>query len=294
MVECETCGRYYVPEQSRLWLEYPHQPPWGLTKVQRAVLAHEKCLWDSSPTNVGSAFTIDQSLLSRIRDHGRLPSRAEQAANLTRFVGDYVSRNGEPVRELPDNIHTIIGAVSPESANELAQELVRKLLFTAQAVSPVMVIGLTIEGWERYEDEQQGRFHGNYGFLAMKFDDELDGFIRNVVKPAVKDATGYELKDLRDVSKAGLIDNLMVTTIRDARFVIVDLTHDNRGAYWEAGYAEGLGKPVVYICNREKFEDSGTHFDTNHYTTVLWMQNDVDSFRQELAATLRRSLADIP
>ena len=41
--------------------------------------------------------------------------------------------------------------------------------------------------------------------------------------------------------------------IRDAAFVLVDLTHDNPGAYWEGGYAEGLGKPVIYICEASKF-----------------------------------------
>ena len=157
------------------------------------------------------------------------------------------------------------------------------------------VVNLTLEGWERYEAEQRGRFQGDYGFLVMQFDDELDVFVRDIVKPAVNDATGYELVDLRDVSKAGLIDNLMVTTIRDAKFVIVDLTHDNRGAYWEAGYAEGLGRPVVYICNKKKFNDGkGTHFDTNHYTTVQWSMDDADSFQQELKATLRRSLVVSP
>ena len=113
----------------------------------------------------------------------------------------------------------------------------------------------------------------------------------DVVKPTVKEATGYDLVDLSDLSKAGLIDNLIVTQIRDSRFVIADLTDDNRGAYWEAGYAEGLGKPVIYICKKEKFDDGkGTHFDTNHYTTVLWSTNDKDAVRQELAATVRRSL----
>ena len=32
--------------------------------------------------------------------------------------------------------------------------------------------------------------------------------------------------------------------IQGALFVIADLTHENRGAYWEAGYAEGLSKTV--------------------------------------------------
>ena len=44
----------------------------------------------------------------------------------------------------------------------------------------------------------------------------------------------------------------------------------NQGAYWEAGYAEGLRKPVIYTCKKSVFETEGTHFDTNHRVHVLW------------------------
>ena len=82
----------------------------------------------------------------------------------------------------------------------------------------------------------------------------------------------------------------MRVQIRDSAFVIVDLTHANPGAYWEAGYAEGLGKPVIYICEKAKFEKDSTHFDTNHCTTIPWTKGDGEGFRKELIATLRRSL----
>ena len=124
----------------------------------------------------------------------------------------------------------------------------------------------------------------------MKFGDpDLDPFVNNVIKPAVKEI-GYDLVDMRDVARAGVIDNIMRTQIGDSAFVIVDLTHDNSGAYWEAGYAEGLGKPDVYICERAKFEEASTHFDTNHCTTIPWSKDDPEQFRNELIATLRRSL----
>ena len=112
----------------------------------------------------------------------------------------------------------------------------------------------------------------------------------DVVKPTVKTATGYDLIEMRDVATAGVIDNIMRTRIREAKFVIVDLTHGNQGAYWEAGYAEGLGKPVIYICEKTIFDTEKTHFDTNHCTTVPWSRDDDDCFKQQLAATLRRSL----
>ena len=94
--------------------------------------------------------------------------------------------------------------------------------------------------------------------------------------------------------RAGVIDNIMRIQIRDSAFVIADLTHDNYGAYWEAGYAEGLGKPVIYICEKTKFDEKKTHFDTNHCTTILWSEDDPEGFGKELIATLRRSLNHLP
>ena len=155
-------------------------------------------------------------------------------------------------------------------------------------------IDLSLEGWERYEEEKRGKFQGDYGFIAMPFEEpDLEAFVQGTVKPAVKDGTGYDLVDLRDVARAGVIDNIMRNRIRDAAFVIADLTHDNSGAYWEAGYAEGLGKPVIYICEKAKFKEESTHFDTNHCMTVPWCQDDPDSFLEKLIATIRRSLEPV-
>jgi hypothetical protein len=154
----------------------------------------------------------------------------------------------------------------------------------------IMNIDLTLPGWTEYEKEQRGLTSGGYGFIAMKFGDAiLDPFVSDVVKPAVS-TLGYELVDMRDVAEAGVIDNVMRARIRDAAFVLVDLSHANEGAYWEAGYAEGLGKPVLYLCNKAVFDEKGTHFDTNHCTTVLWKPDEAAAFTDDLVATLRRSL----
>jgi hypothetical protein len=154
----------------------------------------------------------------------------------------------------------------------------------------IMEADLTLAGWAEYEKELRGQTSAGYGFIALKFGDlVLDPFVKDVIKPAIA-TLGFGLVDMRDAAEVGIIDNVMRARIRDAAFVLVDLTHANEGAYWEAGYAEGLGKPVLYLCSREIFEEKGTHFDTNHCTTVLWDPAEPDSFTQELKATLRRSL----
>nr|CAX84004.1 uncharacterized protein [uncultured bacterium] len=219
-----------------------------------------------------------------------------QATNIIRYIGDETSKSGEQLSELPVDFHSIVGAPNRRFAARLVEQLCeRKLLSLANPDGRDGVdlrhIELTLDGWERYEAEKTGKVSGKYGFIAMKFGDPiLDPFVEKTVRPAVKDGIGYDLLDMRNVARAGIIDNIMRTQIRDAAFVIVDLTHDNSGAYWEAGYAEGLGKPVLYICEKGKFDEAKTHFDTNHCTTVLWDHQDGNTFRQELIATLRRSL----
>ena len=192
-----------------------------------------------------------------------------------------------------------MGAQAPtrEAALRLVKELIERGDLRGSDVSDMEIIyvNLTLQGWKAYEDEKQGKFSGKYGFIALKFDDPiLDPFVSSVIKPTIKDGIGYDLVDMRDVAQSGIIDNIMRNQIQDSAFVIVDLTHDNSGAYWEAGYAEGLGKPVIYICQKTKFDDAKTHFDTNHCTTVLWSVEEDNSFRRQLIATLRRSLNMFP
>ena len=222
-------------------------------------------------------------------------SPAVLAMNIIRHIGDRVSESGTSIPKLAGAAE-IAGAPSNEIVNELIEELQdRGLIRIGRSIkafeaSSFTDVNLTLDGWQQYEAEQRGALSGNYGFIAMKFGDhDLDSFVSDVVKPATKEV-GYDLVDMRDVSRAGIIDNIMRTQIRDSAFVIVDLTHNNSGAYWEAGYAEGLGKPVIYICEKEKFESASTHFDTNHCTTIPWSRNDDGGFRLELIATLRRSL----
>ena len=185
-------------------------------------------------------------------------SPAIQAMNLIRYIGDEVSKAGEPIYQL-SGLKTILDAPTDKFAHLLVEELAEcGLIKMREPIRSMHVIAftevsLTLDGWERYEAEKRGRFDGNYGFIAMQFNNaDLDDFVEKVVKPVVKKATGCDLVTLHDVAAAGVIDNIMRVQIRDAKFVIADLTHDNRGAYWEAGYAEGLGKPVIYICEENE------------------------------------------
>lgn len=229
--------------------------------------------------------------------------------NLIRMIGEAETASGSPIPRFPVEIPAIIGAFDRDKAIQLAQELKEKGVVRthgpdthfrqADVSRPVLLeptdVSLSLEGWEQFEAEKRGQRPGQDGFLAMQFNDpDLERFVSQVLKPSIEQELGCQLHDMRDVARAGLIDNIMRVQIRDARFVIAELTHENRGAYWEAGFAEGLGKPVIYICEQTKFDRYKTHFDTNHCTTVTWSAEDPEAFKQALVATLRRSLDEQP
>ena len=218
------------------------------------------------------------------------------AMNMIHYIGDQVSESGKPIDQLSD-LCGMIDAPSEEIAQSILDELREKGVIITRSVTPTMDgniymgVNLSLEGWEQYEEEKRGGFDGGFGFIAMKFgDDRLDTFVQDVVKPCLRRHLEIDLVDLRDVAQAGVIDDIMRTKIRDAKFILADLTHDNSGAYWEAGYAEGLGKPVIYICEKAKFEEESTHFDVNHCTTIPWSKDNPDEFCDKLIAVLRRSL----
>jgi hypothetical protein len=148
---------------------------------------------------------------------------------------------------------------------------------------------LTMKGWQRYEALKRAEIESHWAFMAMKFDVKMDHVVKSCFKPAVA-KTGFELRLLTDRQPAGLIDDQLRVALRTSRFVIADLTHANNGAYWEAGFAEGLGRPVIYTCRTNEWEDRKTHFDTNHMNTIIWDPDKLDDAAMHLTATIRATL----
>jgi nucleoside 2-deoxyribosyltransferase len=128
--------------------------------------------------------------------------------------------------------------------------------------------------------------------MAMQFGNStLDMVVTDYFKPAVS-AAGFNLQRLTDAQGAGCIDDQLRVRIRMSRFVVADLSHGNKGAYWEAGFAEGLGKPVIYTCEKGVWNEQKTHFDTNHLVTIIWDAAHLPDAAQRLKATIRATLPE--
>jgi hypothetical protein len=70
------------------------------------------------------------------------------------------------------------------------------------------------------------------------------------------------------IDKEHALDDLVARIkreIQDCGFVIADLTDERPSCYFEAGYAEALKRPVIYVASKQSVEKPGTntkiHFD---------------------------------
>jgi hypothetical protein len=159
---------------------------------------------------------------------------------------------------------------------------------------PLIEYRLKAGGWKYFEELSRRTVDSRNAFMAMKFNEpQLEYMMARCFQPAAVRA-GFNLQPLNQLPAAGLIDNQIRAAIRAARFVVADLTHGNHGAYFEAGFAEGLGLPVIYTCRKDVFEspskEDRPHFDTNHMHTVVWEYSSLEAAGNLLTATIRNTL----
>jgi len=251
----------------------------------------------------GNALVTSHSLESIIRDT-KLPDASALQDNLLLYMHSELAGPGESMELWAPAMCGWLGALSAVSARwaieqALAAELIPGDVSQRFESSPYGAnqfrlpgASLTIKGWARVEELLRSASGSRKGFMAMKFGDpQLDAVFRDYFKPAVKQ-TGFELMRLDDEPRAGLIDDRLRLEIRTSRFMVADLSHANAGAYWEAGFAEGLGRPVIYTCRKDVFEDPKTkpHFDTNHYLTVVWDAANPAAAAEQLKTVIRVTL----
>jgi hypothetical protein len=225
-----------------------------------------------------------------------LPSPQEQLDRLIIAVGDNQPSSAESARIPPDAVSAFIGTkITRQSPNAglgwlLGQQEAHNLLDNRGDERGAILLRLKMEGWHRYEALKRAEVESHTALMAMQFGDaELDSVVKDCFAPATKRA-GFDLRILTEKQPAGLIDDQLRVALRTSRFVVADLTHRNNGAYWEAGFAEGLGRPVIYTCRRKEWDEKRTHFDTNHLVTIIWDIGDLASTAERLTATVRATL----
>ena len=293
ILDCPRCGKFNITGTLQAMLIGRIDEE---NEEWRWILSH----WIRQRQGEGQPIVIGVNDYKKIPQEMGLPSLLEQADNLIFYLGKVLKTHSSTHRTCSLKLTALLGAKDPSDVDYVATYLQDEgyLFFKKLTLDDTIEqnaihgndsdkeFGLTVKGWFKFEDMKKSSSNSKFAFMAMEYNDELFKIARNVFRPAVLQ-TGFDLKILRDYLKPGIVDNQMIVEIKKSRFLLADLTHRNNGAYWEAGYAEGLGKPVIYLCEKSEFEKHRTHFDTNHYTTIVWDKQSFEKSMEDLKAIIR-------
>ncbi len=126
---------------------------------------------------------------------------------------------------------------------------------------------ITFKGWEKIEQMAQPNQESRQAFVAMWFDKKTEEAFSKGIKEVEED-TGYDMMRVDMQEHNEKICDRIIAEIRKSRFLVADVTGHRQGVYFEAGYAMGLGLPVIWTCHEDEKDEC--HFDTRQYNHIFW------------------------
>lgn len=131
--------------------------------------------------------------------------------------------------------------------------------------------------WKRIKELKEKSINSKQIFVALAFVDDIKSGYMEGIRPLEKE-TGYNFKCLAFEPHNDNIPFKIITEIQKSGLLVADLTYNKQNVYFEAGYAKGLGIPVIWTCRETDLEN--IHSDVSQYHIVKW--KDYNDLKENL------------
>ncbi|MCH7910245.1 MAG: hypothetical protein IIB38_11580 [Candidatus Hydrogenedentes bacterium] len=249
MLNCKNFGRYEVVRtvkatdfESKLSTSDRAKLSYAIRREQTSVDEYE-----AGKTATYSGPLLGTDSIKDVIQSTELPKPPEQMKMMVRWIGDTQPSPGKTVPLSYFNDRARFGAIDKETVEFIITSLTNRKL--TEILSPTAWgshVKLTAKGWELYEELKTSSDTTREVFMAMGYGSVAADKAFKRFQVAVSE-TGFSLWRLDERPEAGLIDARMIVAIQNAKFVIADLTDQNRGAYWEAGTGRPGGPPGCHL-----------------------------------------------
>jgi nucleoside 2-deoxyribosyltransferase len=288
MYSCPSCGRYSITDELVFDLrQYNHED-----KMKISHLLAEHRLKKITPFFLTSAFEgsvphfvvkkVKEILLTYPQDALEILDRT--LLNLSRLVhhpSDHI-----PVSE---NIKELFFSKDATGIFYIIRQL-HNMDFITNAGTMPHDINIEAKGWLKIgELKSKPEGQAKQAFVAMWFDKSMDNIFENGIRKAIQDAIGYKVMRVDMVEHNNKICDQIIAEIKRSSFVVADFTGNRGGVYFEAGYAQGLGLPVIWIANENDIK--ALHFDTRQYNHIVY-KNEAELYNKlkaRIEATINKS-----
>jgi len=282
-VDCSICGRYSVSDSLCLFRE-----PLPAEKEMLRPILRERALrglppvlmlQEESPSTSG--VTVEELIAAYPGNASEMMDRA--LLNLGRLAKHPVD-----VIELESSDYPLLFGRSERDMSGMIN-LLTSMGYIEDAGSTLAIKCLVVSpnGWLRIEELKQANPESKQAFVAMWFDGETAPIWRDGLKPGIESAGDFVALRIDQREHNQKICDQIIAEIRRSRFVVADFTGNRGGVYYEAGFAQGLGMPVIWTVRKDWLDK--VHFDTRQYNHIPY---EVPSELRE--ALKNRIMATIP
>lgn len=257
-IDCTTCGKYYVsgadaPNNDVDFFDVPEAERYLV-----AAWVRQKSRSNSDP------IYINREDAKNIAANSPKLEPWDKALKLLTVIGSIAKRPGSIVESqaltFPDAY-----AHDEDEFDAYMEWLASSGLIHYESMASLNV---TAQGWQELSRmAQQHQATGTRAFVAMWFDGSMDDAFNLGIVPACIEA-GFNAYRVKEDIHDERIDARIIAGIREARFMIADVTGERTAVYYEAGFADGLGKQVIWTCHKDHMGKMS--FDTRQFTHILW------------------------
>jgi hypothetical protein len=222
---------------------------------------------------------IDTRVIERIaKAQTPLPTHSQRFDSLLKYFERETAELGGKIR-IRGNVDELLAQRQLEMraySSSLRDSEVNFLTNQAEQSGFVQVSGtenlrLTLKGYDHLLSLRLKQPDSQQAFVAMWFDRGMTLTYEGAIAPAIAEA-GYKAMRIDQKEHSNKVDDEIIAEIRKSRFVVADFTSERDrprgGVYFEAGFAQGLGLPVIWTCREDLIDQ--LHFDTRQFNHIAW------------------------
>lgn len=290
-ITCPSCGKYITTDDvyNDLLLIEKKQKPKTIDdkKNTLALLAGFMC-WNALKES-DDYILLPETLNNILKSIVTPNSISEKVNLLMKYIDTKARYLGDCITVYSPSIYSL----ERDELDSIVNGLVKKSYLIDFSTDDCVSVMLTLEGVLFFE-KQKTKIVNNKCFIAMWFDNSVNNLLENCINPALK-ATGYYPQRIDEIEFNGDITDEIIGGIRTSKFMVCDLTGYRGGVYYEAGFAIGLDKEVIFLCRKDWFSDkdeniNGVHFDLNHMNIIIWDETNLEDTKKQLVNRINATI----
>jgi nucleoside 2-deoxyribosyltransferase len=280
LYKCETCGKFWFDSFTLMTFEK------GAYKEDRAMISaytRELFEYNNDPPKFFTPPKGEE--IEKIIERYKKKTAFEKLDNLILYLERKSRYFGATLKILSERDYPITYSKNKFEFDKIYEHAKEIGLIKFPSGSDQANTELTWKGLERAEKIKESGSLSKKCFVAMSCSEGLREIYENGIKKAIIEA-GYEPVFIEREEHNEKICDLIIAEIRSCKFLIADVTEQRQNVYYEAGFAQGLNRDVIWACREDEIEK--VHFDTRQYNHIVW--KDAMDLRKKLVNRIKATI----